>query len=92
MSGLSEYLKAWASQFHEHSDSYKDRMKAADAIDALESEVKRLTLERDQIIERCAEVCDQKRAALIQTGERWKAAGAYECAAAIRAMKNDSVA
>jgi hypothetical protein len=37
--------------------------------------------ERDQIIERCAEVCDSMRGA-----------GSFECAAAIRAMKNDPVA
>jgi hypothetical protein len=37
--------------------------------------------QRDQIIERCAEVCDSMRGA-----------GSFECAAAIRAMKNDPVA
>jgi hypothetical protein len=72
--------KDWAIGGYEHAFAFANLI------------IERLTKERDQIIEKCAEVCGQKRAALIQTGERWKAAGAYECAAAIRAMKNDPVA
>jgi len=41
--------------------------------------------ERDTIIERCAEVCDN--IAMVTSNK--KSAGALQCAAAIRAMKND---
>ena len=75
---------------------------AGDEIESLRAEVERLQAERealkvqanvlrrekdsaceerDTIIERCAEVCDSMRGA-----------GSFECAAAIRAMKNDPVA
>ena len=55
-------------------------------IDIHKAEIERLTLERDQIIERCAQVCDEHAA-------DWEAMRSETftslngCAAAIRAMK-----
>lgn len=59
-------------------------------ITRLRAEVERLTQERDQIIERCAEVCEKEAGAPPRWHWEDEARGHYtaakDCAAAIRAM------
>jgi len=87
---------ALVEEMQDDLEEYAFRLvEAEDSVESLQAEVERLTKERDQIIERCAEVCDsleRQKWETVRDGGKLDGFSAKDCAAAIRAMKNDPVA